>query len=167
MASAHPHRVRRAAVITIPLFTPEEVAEFKDRYVTHPVPIEDGSHLLWYWSWWRDGGFDGSAPRSITYPPERSQEWVLEHLRALPHFWWAYHAVIEYPTADRLPMIARPFLLLRSPDDMAEQTEAAVPLLPAQAQVVDLPRFAEVLRYYDWSPEDVGEVAGHLRDFLS
>ena len=62
LATAHAERVRRAALITIPHFTPEEVAQFKGRYISHPEPADDGSHLAWYWRWWREGGFDGSAP---------------------------------------------------------------------------------------------------------
>ena len=167
LATAHPARVRRAALITIPYFTPDEVAHFKDRYVSHPEPTNDGSHLSWYWRWWREGGFDGSAPRTIDYPPALTQEWVTRHLTALPHFWWAYHAVIQYPTAQRLPQITQPLLLFRTPDDLEEQTEAAIPLLPQQAELVDAPGFSDVLQYYAWSPEDAAEIANHLRRFVS
>ena len=167
LATAHADRVRRAALITIPYFTAEEVAHFKGRYISHPEPAEDGSHLGWYWRWWREGGFDGSAPRTVDYPPELTHRWVRWHLMALPHFWWAYHAVIGYPTGERLGQITQPLLLFRTPDDLEEQTEAAIPLLPEQATVTDAPGFSDVLQYYAWDPDDAAEIAGHLRRFLA
>jgi pimeloyl-ACP methyl ester carboxylesterase len=167
LATAHPERVRRVAIVEVPAFSAEEVEQFKARYVDHPPPSQDGSHLDWYWKWWTKGGYSGGAPRPTVRPPAEVQEWLIDHLLALPEFWWGYHAAIEYPTGERVRRLTQPLLVFASHDDLEEQTERALPTLPPQAQVVDLPHFRDVLRFYAWEPDDLAEVVGHLRPFLN
>ena len=166
LAVSHPDRVRRLAVVEVPAFSEEEIEEFKSHYVHHPEPEEDGSHLDWYWKWWFVGGYDGGAPRPRAYPPELTQRWVREHLAALPEFWWAYHATIEHPTRDLAPRVTQPFLVFSTHDDLVEQTLRALPTLPPQTTVVDLPQFADVLKFFAWLPEDTQIVFEHLLPFL-
>lgn len=166
LAVSHPDRVRRIAVVEVPAFSEEEIEEFKSHYVSHREPAADGSHLDWYWRWWFVGGYDGGAPRPRTYTPELTQRWALEHLAALPDFWWAYHATIEHPTRELAPRVTQPFLVFSTHDDLTEQTMRAIPTLPPQATVVDLPQLADVLAFFAWLPGDTEIVIGHLLPFL-
>ena len=167
LAVARPDRVRRVAVVEVPVFTAEEVTAFKARYLTHPAPAEDGSHLLWYWRWWTVGGFAGSAPRLRRWPLELVQEWAVEHLSQLPEFWWPYHAAIEYPTAGRVGAIRQPLLVLSTGDDLVEQTGRARELLPPQAEIAALPGFDDVTCFFAWMPDDAAAVLARLRLFLA
>lgn len=166
LATAHPTRIRRVAVVEVPGFTGDEIEEFKSHYVAHPAPVEDGSHLLWYWNWWRLGGYDGGAPRPTIRPPEEIQPWVIEHLAVLPDFWWSYFATIAHPIADLVRRVTQPLLVVSTGDDLTEQTTRAIPTLPPQAQVVELPHFADVLRFYAWDDETVAEFIPIFRRFL-
>ena len=166
LATAHPSRIRRVALIEVPAFTGDEIAEFKSHYVAHPKPVEDGSHLVWYWNWWLYGGSDGGAPRPHLRPPEQIQPWVIEHLAALPDFWWGYFATIEHPIAELVRRVTQPLLVFSTNDDLAALTRRAIPTLPAQAQVVELPDFDDVLRFYAWDDATVAEVVPALRRFL-
>jgi pimeloyl-ACP methyl ester carboxylesterase len=166
LATSYPERVRRLSVVEVPAFSVEDVDEFKSHYVQHPSPTEDGSHLEWYWNWWSIGDYDGGAPRVNTYPPALTQRWVEEHLAALPDFWWAYHAAIEHPTRDLVKTVTQPMLVFSTHDDLAEQTLRAIPTLPENTTVVDLPEFADILKLFAWLPADAEVIVSHLRPFL-
>ena len=166
LAAIHPQRVRRLAVVEVPAFSENEIAEFKSHYVEHPPPARDGSHLKWYWNWWRIGDYDGGAPRPNTYDPKLTQQWVEEHLAALPDFWWAYHAAIEQPTRDRVKQITQPMMVFSTHDDLTEQTLRAIPSLPQGTAVIDLPDFADILKLFAWLPSDTETIISHLRPFL-
>lgn len=166
LAATRPDRVRRLAVVEVPAFSEDEVAEFKSHYVEHPAPTEDGSHLRWYWNWWRIGDYDGGAPRPNEYDPALTQRWVEEHLAVLPNFWWAYHAAIEHPTRDRVKDVSQPMLVFSTHDDLTEQTMRAIPTLPETTTLVDLPEFADILKLFAWLPADSEIIVSHLRPFL-
>ena len=154
LATAHPGRVRRAGVLALPGLSAAEVARFKAEYRPPRPPQLDGSHLLDAWQWWlrwlpAEWGLDLVHRRT------------LDVLAAEPDAWRAYHAVFDYPFAERLARVAQPFLVLAPRDDLWELTERNLPLCPPGTRVVDRPdvtleswwRFPELL-------------AGHLRDFL-
>ncbi len=166
LAVTHPGRVRRLAVVEVPAFSKDEIEEFKSHYVAHPPPAASGEHLDWYWKWWFVGGYDGGAPRPTSYAPEITQAFVEEHLAALPDFWWAYHATIEHPTRDLAPKVTQPMLVFSTHDDLVEQTLRALPTLPPQTIVVDLPEFQDVLKFFAWLPDDTAIVLEHLLPFL-
>lgn len=163
LATAYPGRVRRVVTMTLPVFTQEEVAEFRGRHVHEPEPTENGSHLDWYWRWWRDGGVAGSAPRSREWDPHLLHEFFLDHLRSLPNAWFAHHAVFGYPMANRVSHIEQPLLVLHPYDSMKLQTERALAGLPGHAKVVRLPHLKDVLGHFTLAKY---EVATLLREFL-
>ncbi len=163
IATAHPDRVRRIASVTLPVFSEDEVPAYKDAYVHDPDPALDGSHLDWYWRWWRDGGFAGADVRSREWEPELLHEFFLDHLRCLPNAWYAHHAVLDYPMADRIPRIGQPLLVLHPYDDVREQTERAIDLLPEGSKVVRLPHLTDILGHFTTAR---AEIAGHILDFL-
>ena len=165
LATAHPSRIRRLAVVELPAFSAAEIEEFKSHYTVHPAPVEDGSHLRWYWDWWATGGEGGGAHRPVSRPPEVIQPWVIDHLDALPDLWWSFAATIEHPIAELVQRVTQPMLVLSTHDDLHEQTLHAIPTLPANARVVELPHLADVLRFYAWDDETLADLLPILRDF--
>jgi pimeloyl-ACP methyl ester carboxylesterase len=154
LATAHEARVRRVGVVAVPVWTEEEVRQRKARQAPPPEPAEDGSHLLWHWNWWL-------AVRTPKWGLPLLHARVLDHL-ATPYSRWTYHAVYDYPTAERVQQIRQPFLVLAPHDDLWTQTERALPLLPPQTTIVDLPHLD-----YEVFTLAAEELAGHIREFLA
>lgn len=164
IAARHPERVRRIALVTAPVFSAEEVPAFKDSYLHEPEPSADGSHLAWYWNWWQKGGFGGAAERSQDWPADLLHEFMVDHLLTQPHPWWAHHAVFDSPTGEQLSTLRQPLLVLHVHDDLIEQTERAIPLLPPHAEVVQLPELTDVLEHFTTS---AGAILQHIEAFLA
>ena len=164
LAARYPDRVRRIAVVTVPVFSEEEIPTYKNNYLHEPKPSADGSHLDWYWRWWRDGGFGGGAERSRAWSPDLLHEFAMDHLGAQPDPWIAYHAVFDHPTGDLVAKIRQPFLVLDVHDDLTEQTARARPLLPPQTQVVSLPHLSDVLELFTTAAD---EIADHFEAFFA
>lgn len=133
LATAHPQRIRRIAIVALPALGAEEQREFKSHYGPLPAPAEDGSHLLEYWRWWRDA--DPAGP----WPAELIHARVLDHLRAGPDTWWTYHSVFDYPAGERVAHVRQPLLVFGPHDDLWETTERAVRSIPSHARFVELP----------------------------
>ena len=163
LAVRFPDRVRRIAVVTVPVFSAEEIPQYKDNYLHEPKPDRDGSHLDWYWRWWRDGGFGGGAERSRAWSPDLLHEFLMDHLGAQPDPWTTYHAVFDHPTGELVSKVRQPFLVIDVHDDLTTQTARAIPLLPPQAQVVSLPHLTDVLELFTTASD---EIAGYLEDFF-
>ena len=161
-AVAWPERVRRVGVAAVPVFTPEEIADFKAHYNAPPLLEADGSHLVRYWEWWQQAGVWWEEQGRPQWPAELRWARVRDHLIAGPDVWWTYHAVFDYPLAERIAQVTQPLLVLAPHDDLWAQTERALPLLPSGARVVDLPHGDSEI--FDLL---AGEVAGHLREFFA
>jgi pimeloyl-ACP methyl ester carboxylesterase len=102
LATASPERVRRVGVVTLSVFTPEQLAEFKAHYGPPPEPAADGSHLARYWQWWMDAGVEQHGE---SWPLDIVHSHLLDHLRAGPNVWWTYHAVFDYPSAEKVQQV--------------------------------------------------------------
>ena len=164
LAVRYPDRIRRVAVVTVPVFSPEEIPQYKENYLHEPKPTADGSHLDWYWRWWRDGGFGGGAERSRAWSPDLLHEFLMDHLGAQPDPWMTYHAVFDHPTGDFVSRITQPFLVLDVHDDLTAQTARALPLLPPHTQVVSLPHLTDVLELFTTASD---EIADHFEEFFA
>ncbi len=164
LAVRYPDRIRRVAVVTVPVFSPEEIPQYKDNYLHEPKPTADGSHLDWYWRWWRDGGFGGGAERSRAWSPDLLHEFLMDHLGAQPDPWLTYHAVFDHPTGDLVSRLGQPFMVLDVHDDLTAQTARAIPLLPPHTQVVSLPHLTDVLELFTTAAD---EIAGHFEEFFA
>ncbi|MYH48067.1 MAG: hypothetical protein F4151_00690, partial [Gammaproteobacteria bacterium] len=125
LSSGRMYRIRRLAVVTVPVFSPEEIPQYKDNYLHEPRPEADGTHLDWYWRWWRDGGFGGAAERSRAWSPDLLHEFMMDHLGAQPDPWMTYHAVFDHPTGEFVSKIRQPFLVVDVHDDLTAQTARA------------------------------------------
>ena len=64
LAANHPDRVRSSLSSPSPSSLRTRSRSTKTATSTNRIPMQDGSHLDWYWRWWRDGGFGGAAERS-------------------------------------------------------------------------------------------------------
>jgi len=133
LASAHPERVRRVAIVALPVLDEQEREALKAHYGPMPAPAPDGSHLKAYWAWWR--GTRGDTVR----PTELVHARVLDHVRAAPNVWWTYHAVFDYPVAERALLVRQPFVVFGPHDDLWEPTRRAARQLPPHARFVELP----------------------------
>ena len=161
-AAAWPERVRRIGVAAVPVFTAEEIADFKAHYSAPPTLEADGSHLLRYWEWWQQAGVWWEEQGRPAWPPELRFARVRDHLLAGPNVWWTYHAVFDYPVGERVQQVRQPFLVLAPHDDLWAQTERSLPLLPAQTRIVDMPHADSEI--FDLLAD---EVAAHLLEFFA
>ncbi len=134
LAHLAPQRVRRAAVIAMPCFTPEENASGLAGFAKmHVTPAEDGSHLLPAWT----GRF---AYRKPPYDLTDVQRRFVDYLLcASPGA--AYSAVFRYDGGARLRTLPVPFVGFAPRDDLYEITLRSKPLMPPGGVYVDLPDF--------------------------
>lgn len=163
LAASLPNRVRRLAVVSLPIFHESEKTDGKASGLQDPKPSPDGSHLAWYWRWWRDGGFAGADVRSQARDPVLLHDFFVDHMRCLPNAWYAHHAIFDYPTQDKIPLIEQPLLVFAPSDDLKSLTERAIEILPRQAEIRRLPHLNDLLGYFTESKD---EIALHLVDFL-
>ena len=149
LALRHPARVRRLVLDGLALFEPELREQMLARYAPPVQPDEHGGHLAWAWH------FVGSLmlhfPHFLTDPAHRlthspvppaavRQALVLDLLKALPTYHLGYQAVLAHPTADRLPLLRLPTLLLAADGDpLGRDLDAAAALLPG-APTLRVPR---------------------------
>jgi pimeloyl-ACP methyl ester carboxylesterase len=157
LAVANPGRVRRVGVVALPVFSDEELKAFKDEYFEPPEPAADAAHLDWVWQWWKVW-----QEKQPDWTIELMHERVFDHMDSWPYFWWTYHSVFDYPTAERSSAVAQPFLVLAPHDDLWQQTQQGRPFLPSHAKFLELPHLT--LEIFTVAAE---EVARYLEDFLA
>lgn len=158
LAVAHAARVRRASTITLAVFTPEEVAFFRENYaVPPPAPTDESGQLLFFWNWWQ-----GIRPEGVGL--DTLQDWTVDALKASPNFWWTFNAAFDFPMAEKLPLVKQPLQVMAPHDDLWEQMQRAIKLLPPQAELIDLPHVTNAMGIFTTHVE---EVCGHIRRFLA
>ena len=125
LAVRYPDRVRALGIDGITLFDPAFVQEALANYFPPLEPDMHGLHLLraWmirldmylYWPWYNHT----AAGSNIRPLPEVTalKQWADDLLASGRSWRVAYRAAFEYPTRDRLPLLARPTLLATSPVD--------------------------------------------------
>ncbi len=155
IARQRPDQVRRVVIVSAPIFTDEELTEFRNHYKGIAL-AEDGSHLKRHWAghWkWRGPGVDANL----------NQFTIAEVLRGDgSHYAWGHRAAFNYPFGERLAETAQPVLVLNPEDDLVEQTRRAAPLL-RNGRVLDLPKETFGHGMFVTHTEDVAQI---VRDFL-
>jgi pimeloyl-ACP methyl ester carboxylesterase len=77
--------------------------------------------------------------RDFSYSPEDPERFLLElvaYLQAGPLFWWAYHAMIEHESLERLERVRQPTLFLnQSKGRVVEETKVAHAAFPGSSYV--------------------------------
>jgi pimeloyl-ACP methyl ester carboxylesterase len=159
LALAQPGRVRRLVLDGVALFSPDLRQEMIARYAPAIAPDAHGGHLAWAWHFVA-GLFvhfpyyhEDPAHRlhgSTVPPPAVRQSLVVDLVKALPTYHLAYRAVFAHETAERLPGITQPTLLMAvDTDPLAVYLDAACALLPhaARRRVTRETRIAEISRF--------------------
>ena len=164
LASKFPAHVQSIALVTVPVFKPETIPEYKASYLLEPEPDPDGDYLNWYWKWWKVGGFVGAAERSREWEPKILNKFVLDHLLTQPDAWWPHHAVFDHDAGTLLKDLKQPVLVFDVPDDLIEETRYARQYFPEQTKVVDLPSHNDVLGHFTVGAR---EIADNYKEFLN
>ena len=124
-AIRYPDRVRAVGMDAITLFDPDFVDQALAHYFPPLEPDMHGLHLLraWlirldmylYWPWYNHTA-EGANIRPL---PEVAalKQWTDDLLASGRSWRVAYRAAFEYPTRERLPLLARPTLLATAPTD--------------------------------------------------
>jgi pimeloyl-ACP methyl ester carboxylesterase len=141
---AAPERVRRLVLDGIPLFTPADVDELFGEYTIDLTPRADGSHLLAAWwntadvlTWFPWFRRDPAHRRGLPRPdPWQLHRRFVQMARSGASYPLSHHAVAVHPVRDRLPLVAVPTLLARSPGDPLGTVTAACAALVPDATVL-------------------------------
>jgi pimeloyl-ACP methyl ester carboxylesterase len=121
LALARPRQVRRVVMVSAPVFTADELAEFRQHY--RPTELDpEGSHLVRKWKgqlYWAMPG------KSI----EMVAEDFVDCVRNPRISWWGHYAAFAYELAPNLQHVRQPVLVLNPDDDLHAHTLRAAPLL--------------------------------------
>ncbi len=159
LALQHPGRVRRLILDGIALFPADLRGELLDRYAPAIVADAHGGHLAWAWHfvaglfvhfpYYREDPVHRLFASAVP-PPAIRQALVADLVKALPSYHFAYRAVFAHPTAERLPLIEQPTLLMTvDGDPLAIYLDAASALLPHAMRLVATreTRLVEISRF--------------------
>ncbi|MBM3503587.1 MAG: alpha/beta hydrolase [Alphaproteobacteria bacterium] len=152
LALQRPELVRRIVQISCPVFTENELAEFRLRYQPKPI-LRDGSHLAKGWI----------AARELYGPNVPEQIFVRnfsESLRGGPAAWWSYRAAFRYDLRAHLPQVTQPILIINPNDDLVIQTPRGL-ALARNGRLHDIAKHGH--GFLDIVPDEVCKV---LQDFL-
>jgi len=163
LALRHPTRVRRLVMDGLGVFPAALQAQMLAQYAPPVAPDEFGGHLAWAWHF--VGEMFVHFPHFLRDPAHRlnhspvppaaaRQALVLELLKALPSYHQAYRAVFAHATAERLPLLRHPSLLMAAEGDpLSRYLGDALALLPgAAAQCVSREARASVIQAFLNSP---------------
>ena len=144
-AIAHPGRLRRLVLDGVPLFPEALRLDLLANYA-HPIVLDEyGGHLAWVWGFVRD--LTLHFPYYLTNPVHRlttsaippieaRHDLVVDILKARSSYHLAYRAAFAQPTAERLPLVGAPTLLMAAhADPLAVYLDAAAALLPGSTHV--------------------------------
>jgi pimeloyl-ACP methyl ester carboxylesterase len=152
MARQRPSQVRKLVLVSAPIFTPAELAEFRAEYAEKPLR-EDGAQLLELWQAirrWAD--------------PEQSLALTMEHvaesLRGGETAWWGHRAAFNYDLGKLLPDLPQPILVLNPEDDLHQQSLRANGLMQ-RGRIHELPGWS-----HGFIEVRGPQTAAILRDFL-
>lgn len=117
LALQQPQRVRKLVLTSAPIFSDEELDEFRNHYAK-PEISEDGSHVAEKWRshlYWAGPG------------------WTMDHvgvqfadaMRRPDISWWGHSAAFDFPTKDKLAQVPQPVLVLNPNDDLVEHSRRA------------------------------------------
>jgi pimeloyl-ACP methyl ester carboxylesterase len=152
LALARPDLVRRIVQISCPVFTDEELAEFRREYAAAPIDVE-GRHLRDKWVNLQRY-FGPEVPRAVL------ERHFVDGLRGGPAAHWGHRAAFNYDLRVHLPKVRQPILIINPNDDLAIQSPRG-PALIQNGRRHDLPQHA-----HGFIDVITDEFATILRDFL-
>jgi pimeloyl-ACP methyl ester carboxylesterase len=126
IAIRNPARVRHLILDGISLYAESERNEMLERYAPALTLSEDGSHLLWIWTFVRDAYLfwpwykrDAAHVRGVGLPSaEALHDKFVEVAKAARSYHLSYRAAITYRKEDRLKLVRVPTLLCCARSDM-------------------------------------------------
>ena len=121
LALLRPDQVRRAIMISAPIFTDAELDDFRNHYAAKPLSPE-GDHLVATWKghlYWAGPG----------WTMQHVAEQFADVVRRPDISWWGHNAAFDFRTAEALAKVKQPVLVLNPDDDLKEQSLRAVPIL--------------------------------------
>ena len=152
LALARPEQVRRVVLLGMPAFD----ATDREHYAARPWPVparDDGTHLAEEWLRLRRARGVLASASSLGHD-------LADALRAGERAGWGVAAMSAYAAGERLPLLRRPTLLLRSRDEFADMTARAEGWLSDVRRAELSGHAAAVLE------SDPAEIAGLVKDFL-
>lgn len=123
LAVTRPAFVRRLVLARVPFASGRELAERRDA-LAPPTIDEAGAH-------WRRAWAEAWAARAGGRPAAAATDAFADHVSSGEHDWWGQRAAFDYPTADRLPRVTQPALVLRVADEWAEASARAATRMSA------------------------------------
>lgn len=152
LARQRPDLIRRIVMVSAPVFTDEELADFRAHY--KPVTYQaNGSHNVAAWqSFWQ---WRGPAQSIENYARNNGLT-----LRGGPVKHWGHRAAFNYVLGETLGDVDQPILVLNPGDDLRAQTLRAEPLMQ-NGTILDIAPLSHGM--FDDSTE---RVAMLLRGFL-
>jgi pimeloyl-ACP methyl ester carboxylesterase len=130
LALARPTQVRRLVLVSAPIFTAEELVQFRSHYA--PVPLDpEGGHLVRKWK----GQLFWAGPGKTM---EMCAEEFPDAVRNPQISWWGHAAAFAFPMGDQLGKVTQPVLVLNPDDDLHAHTLRAANLM-RQGRIQHLP----------------------------
>jgi pimeloyl-ACP methyl ester carboxylesterase len=114
LALARPRQVRRIVMVSAPIFTAEELVEFRRHY--RGVALDpEGSHLVRKWKGQLHWAMPGKTIDMVA-------EDFVDCVRNPAISWWGHYAAFAYDVAANLPRVDQPVLVLNPDDDLHAHT---------------------------------------------
>lgn len=127
-----PEKVNHVVMVSAPLWTSEELAEVKALYGPELLSA-DGSHVEKWWQSAIHWSMDGRTVEDIG-----RVFWARVLNPAIS--WWGHAAAFAYDSANALPKVSQPILILNPEDDVYQRTPRAQSLLAhPESRIHDLP----------------------------
>lgn len=156
LALLRPELVRKVALTGIPMFSPEERAAQLQAALDQPEPDEDGEVVRAlvdkFWAY-------VVRNRDPMVSLDKAVRNFADKARVLHRFTWAYQGVWAYDYA-RVPLMAKPALLIQPAEELAAVSIQAAAMLP-DCTVLELPELK--VDIFDVAPS---QIADALRAFL-
>ncbi|MFO1425711.1 MAG: alpha/beta fold hydrolase [Steroidobacteraceae bacterium] len=153
LALQRPRQVRRAVLVSAPIFTAEELVEFRAHYGPTQLTA-DGSHLAKKWQ----GHVRWSAPGRTL---EMVAEGFADAVRNPSISWWGHAAAFDYDMGGQLQKVAQPVLVLDPDDDLHEHTQRARGIL-RQGRIQHLPGWGHGM--LDLHTDELREIVAQFLD---
>jgi pimeloyl-ACP methyl ester carboxylesterase len=121
LALSRPRQVRHVVMVSAPIFTAEELVEFRAHY--KPLELDpEGGHLVRKWKGQQRWAMPGKTLEMLA-------EDYVDCVRNPQISWWGHYAAFGYDVAGNLARVTQPVRVLNPDDDLHVQTLRAQGLL--------------------------------------
>ena len=133
LARSYPERIRKVVMISAPLFTETELAQYRKTLLGPPPDLVDMLARAVESLRAQPRGMFQDVPTD-----QRYWEISIERMRQFSTNSWGFRAAFNYDLTESLPEVEQPVLILNPEDDLWEQTPRAEPYLQ-NGRIHDLP----------------------------